>query len=170
MIIHTRTGLALAIVPATSTDLDTIISIEQKSFPTPWTRLMFEAELLGNPFSRLFLAKRRISPDEFGEILGYICYWVVFEELRFLNVAVNASVRRQGIGRELIEFAIRDGIKHEAKRALLEVRTSNPIARNMYESVGFQAYGRRKSYYTNPTEDAILMERTLLDPVHRNRP
>ncbi len=168
--IHDKTGLLFSIVPAVSTDLDTIVSIEQESFPTPWTRLMFEAELIGNPFGRVFVVKRQTSNEAVGGILGYICYWVVFEELRFLNVAVIASVRRQGIGRQLVEFAIQDGIKNETKRALLEVRTSNAVAKKMYERLGFQCYGRRKNYYTNPNEDAILMERTLLDSAPRNTP
>jgi len=95
---------------------------------------------------------------------------VVFEELRFLNVAVIGSLRRHGIGRQLVELAIQDGIKNNTTRALLEVRTSNAVARIMYEKLGFHAYGRRKNYYTNPTEDAILMERILLDSAHRNTP
>ena len=115
MTMHNRTGLSFTIVPAVSTDLDTIVLIEQESFPTPWTRLMFEAELIGNPFGRVFVAKGEGAQDSLDDILGYICYWVVFEELRFLNVAVIASVRRQGIGRELIEFAIHDGIKKPDK-------------------------------------------------------
>ena len=170
MMFHTRTGLSFSIVPPVSSDLGAIVSIEQEAFPTPWTRLMFEAELTGNPFGRVFVAKGEKIKGQQGDLLGYICYWVVFEELRFLNVAVHESVRRQGIGRQLIEFAIQDGIKNRTKRALLEVRTSNAVARNMYECLGFHSYGFRKAYYTNPTEDAILMERTLLDPAPCNRP
>ncbi len=170
MMWHTKLGLSYFIVPAVSTDLGTMVSIEQESFPTPWTRLMFEAELSGNPFGRVYVARGASSPDLVEELLGYICYWVVFEELRFLNVAVRESARRQGIGRQLSEFAIKDGIKNQTKRALLEVRTSNAVARNMYECLGFHSYGSRKAYYTNPTEDAILMERPLLDPAPCNTP
>lgn len=170
MMIHTKTGLELEMVPALSSDLDRIVAIEQTSFRTPWTRLMFEAELIGNPFGHLLVARRPFSPDGTGEIWGYICYWVVFEELRFLNVAVIESGRRQGIGRQMVDYAIQDGIQNRTSRALLEVRTSNDLAINMYKGLGFQAYGRRKSYYTNPSEDAILMERMLLDPAPCNRP
>ena len=161
---------SFSIVPASTADLVTLVSIEHQSFSTPWTRLMFEAELAGNPFSRLFVAKRAESHDSGGDIIGYICYWIVFEELRFLNVAVPPALRGQGIGRQLIEFAIEDGSKHLTKRALLEVRTSNAVARNVYERLGFRYYGIRKSYYANPTEDAILMERTLLDSGPGNTP
>jgi ribosomal-protein-alanine N-acetyltransferase len=82
---------------------------------------------------------------------------MVFEEIRFLNFAVHPEFRRMGLARQLISQAITIGIEEGCCRGMLEVRASNQAARNLYESFHFQSYATRKSYYTNPTEDAILM-------------
>ena len=95
-------------------------------------------------------------------IIAYLCVWVVFEELRFLTLAVDSAFRRQGIGFQLVSYALQLGISKGTRRALLEVRQSNEAAQALYEKFGFYRYGARKGYYTNPEEDAILM---WLDPL-----
>lgn len=154
----------LVIDRVTEQDLDRVLHIEQQSFSAPWTRKMFEAEISGNPFGYL-LAARRI-PDEGlpGELLGYVCFWVVFDELRLLNLAVDPLVRRQGIATELVRHALASGRSHGAGRACLEVRASNLAARALYERFGFRQHAVRARYYVNPVEDAVLME---LDPLER---
>ncbi|RMH37608.1 MAG: ribosomal-protein-alanine N-acetyltransferase [Nitrospirae bacterium] len=145
----------ITIERATMSDLDAIVAIEQASFPTPWSREAFEAELRGNAFSHLLVAR---FPAQIGPALaGYCCFWIVFEELRILNCAVRREHRRQGIGARLLRHAMAEGRTHGATRALLEVRASNEPALNFYRRLGFRAYGTRTGYYTNPDEDAILM-------------
>jgi len=83
--------------------------------------------------------------------------WIIFEEIRFLNVAVHPDFRRQGLARHLIRQSLDLGVEASCCRGMLEVRETNQSAKNLYESFQFQAYATRKSYYTNPIEDAILM-------------
>lgn len=155
----------LLIRTGTRHDLDRLLHIEQNSFSTPWTRKMFEAELDGNPFGHLFTARLIHDgggPEKPGGIVGYICVWVVFEELRLMNLAVDPSVRRQGIATQLVRYALAFGRDRGAVRADLEVRVSNAAARRLYERLGFRQIAVRAKYYANPTENAVLMEMDLL--------
>jgi ribosomal-protein-alanine N-acetyltransferase len=143
--------------PAQREDLDRLVAIEQASFTAPWTRKMLEAELQ-NPFSRLLTA--RLMPDgRTGEIVGYLCLWIVFEELRLMNLAVEAGSRRRGVAKALVLHALSLARDRGAERAVLEVRASNDAARRLYEGLGFRQVALRARYYSNPIEDAVLMQR-----------
>ena len=152
------------ITPAVEQDLDVLVDIEAKSFSAPWTRRMLEVELTANPYSYVLTAQLPYPQKAQDHLLGYICFWIVFDELRLMNLAVKPSVRRRGIGRQLVTWALHHAIERGATRALLEVRSSNTAALALYAKLGFQEYGVRKSYYTNPDEDAILMH---VDPMKR---
>lgn len=142
---------------ATTLDLERVLEIEQESFSAPWTRKMFKAELGENPFGYLYTA-RITGEGDIESIVGYICFWVVFEEFRLMNLAVVRSARRQGIGRELLRRALTLGRLQGATRALLEVRASNAAALQLYEQAGFRRTAAREKYYKKPVEDAVLME------------
>jgi ribosomal-protein-alanine N-acetyltransferase len=146
------------IVPATADMLPDIVQLEEACFSAPWTRKMLEAELNGNPFARFFVAVGCEEGKTAESIIGYHCYWIVFEELRLMNLAVRASMRRAGIGRALALEAIRAGVGHAANRAMLEVRASNDAAQGLYRNLGFVPVSARRQYYANPTEDAVIME------------
>ena len=75
-----------------------------------------------------------------------------------MNLAVRESMRRRGVGRALVTEALRRGLEQAASRAVLEVRASNEPARALYTRIGFVQISSRPHYYTNPTEDALLME------------
>ena len=157
MDVQPSSHLCLAIKPADSTHLDQILEIEQAAFSAPWTRSMFDAEVVGNPFSRLFVATPIDDRGQPEAIVGYLCYWIVFEELRLLNLAVSQPWRRQGVARRFVQFALHEAQSQGVERALLEVRASNVAARSLYDGFGFREYGSRVAYYTDPEEDAILM-------------
>jgi ribosomal-protein-alanine N-acetyltransferase len=148
----------LLIERAAAQDLDRIARIEQESFSVPWTRRMFEVELAQNPFGRLYVAR---PAERSQDLVGYVCFWVVFEELRLMTLAVEPVHRRQGIGRAMLRQALALGRAQGATRALLEVRTSNTAAVRMYEASGFRRTAVRARYYANPVEDAVFMEREL---------
>jgi len=141
---------------ATLEDLEELVVLEESCFSEPWSRKSFEAELTGNQFSRLLMMSH---PDRGHEVpaIGYICVWMIFEELRILNLAIHPEFRRRGLASQLVEEAIRLGMEEGCCRGMLEVRASNVAARKLYEHFNFKQYAIRKSYYTNPTEDAILM-------------
>jgi ribosomal-protein-alanine N-acetyltransferase len=147
---------------ATVADLDGLVNLEEVCFTVPWSRKSFEAELHGNQFSQIL-----VIPDPMGSpgisLLAYICVWVIFEEIRFLNLAVHPQFRGQGLAKQLILRALHMGIAQGCCRGMLEVRHSNQTARKLYESFNFKEYATRNSYYTNPTEDAILM---ILEPIY----
>ncbi len=160
----------LSISQATLEDLDELVVLEKRAFSSPWSRKSFEAELWGNEFSLILVARCPETADSASyerklseqRIVGYICVWMVFEELRFMNIAVEAEWRRQGIGSKLVNKAIEIAKKQGVQRALLEVRESNYAAQALYNRFGFKSYGTRCRYYTNPNEDAMLMAREFL--------
>jgi ribosomal-protein-alanine N-acetyltransferase len=119
---------------------------------------MFEVEMYGNPFASLSVVRQEEPGGARGEILGYICFWVVFEELRLMNLAVAPSARRRGLATALVRHAVTLGRERGARRAVLEVRASNEAARRLYERMGFVQVALRAKYYTNPIEDALLLE------------
>lgn len=151
------------IEPATLESLPDILHIEEACFSAPWTRKMLEAELKGNRFAHFLLAKQTdASGTDSTAVVGYLCYWMVFEEVRLMNLAVLSSMRRHGLARTLVIHALHTGVDQGAVRALLEVRASNVAARALYLGLGFRQIATRPSYYTNPNEDAVLME---LEPI-----
>ena len=153
----------LQIVPATAEMLPEILRLEEACFSAPWTRKMLEAELTGNQFAHFLVAMDQENAGaSAGMIVGYHCFWIVFEELRLMNLAVRESMRRRGIGRALVTESIRLGLAQATTRAVLEVRATNEAARTLYQRMGFVQISTRPKYYTNPVEDAVLME---MDPL-----
>jgi len=161
MVADTSQAGGLLIERATAQDLDRILWIEQESFSVPWTRKMFEIELNQNPFGHVCVARPAGGREQEGGFIGYVCFWVVFEEFRLMTLAVEPSARRRGYGRALLRHAMAMGRAQGAVRALLEVRASNAAALQMYEQEGFRQVAVRVRYYASPVEDAVLMEREL---------
>jgi ribosomal-protein-alanine N-acetyltransferase len=149
--------------PASLESLSEILAVEEACFSAPWTRKMLEGELSGNPFAHFLVARPRREEEASKQaILGYLCYWIVFEEVRLMNLAVIESMRHRGIARSLVSTALQTGVSQSAHRAVLEVRASNRAAQALYQGFGFSQTAVRPKYYTNPVEDAVLME---LDPI-----
>jgi ribosomal-protein-alanine N-acetyltransferase len=149
---------SLTIEPATADELDEVLAVEQACFSDPWTRKMLAAELSDNPFAHFLLAKCPGPVSGSSVVAGYFCFWIVFEEVRLMNLAVLAPFRRRGIATRLVCRALRMGVDHKANRAMLEVRASNQEALTLYHGLGFQETARRARYYSNPDEDAVLMD------------
>ncbi|MEY4527434.1 MAG: Ribosomal-protein-alanine N-acetyltransferase [Nitrospirota bacterium] len=150
---------AIRIVPATLADLPDLLRLEEACFSAPWTRKMLEAELTGNQFAHFLVARepaKAATTD--GAIVGSLCFWIVFEEVRLMNLAVAEQMRRRGIAAALVEAALRAGVTQAATRAVLEVRASNHAALALYRRFGFAQVSVRPAYYSNPVEDAVLME------------
>ena len=150
--------VSFRIIPATVDMLPDLVQLEEACFSAPWTRKMMEAELTGNQFAHIRVAVGRAEGQTAESLVGYHCFWVVFEELRLMNLAVRASMRRRGLGEALALEAIRVSVGLGASRAVLEVRSSNEAAQGLYRKLGFVPMSTRREYYANPTEDAVLME------------
>ena len=136
-------------------DLDSVLSIERASFPTPWSRAAFVYELKQNRAARCWVA--RIA----DELVGYLCLWEVGSELHITNLAVHPGWRRQGIARTLLGEILADAHRRRLALAFLEVRPTNSEARALYERFGFRVIGQRKGYYADTGEDALVMEADL---------
>lgn len=102
----------------------------------------------------------RIAEDE-GSIAGVVIFRIVADEAEILNLAVQARCRRRGTGSRLMNDAMAACGAAGVKRIFLEVRDSNQAARQFYSRLGFKETGRRRQYYRAPTEDAVVLIRTL---------
>jgi ribosomal-protein-alanine N-acetyltransferase len=134
-------------------DLPQVIAIERRAFPTPWSLAMFVLEL-SKP-SGICLAAL-----EDGELIGYLVCSRYDTVWHLMNIAVDPSRQRQGIATKLLERLFERGDKPR-EQYTLEVRTSNEAAIRMYERFGFRAAGRRRAYYHDNREDALIMWRTV---------
>lgn len=144
----------LTIRKAGLTDIRAIFAIEKASFPTPWSRWTFLAELT-QPISHFLVAGP--APPSPWELWGYIVFWIAADEMHLLNLAVQPQQRRRGIARALLSEALNQARTLGAQVAWLEVRPSNAAARALYASFGFKEEGRRPGYYDDTQEDAILL-------------
>jgi ribosomal-protein-alanine N-acetyltransferase len=136
-----------------ATDLDTVETIERASYPTPWSRSMFAAELR-KPSA---LALGAYLPS--GELVGYAFVSRYVDAWHVMNVAVSPEHRRQGIATELLERLFEVTANDQRRGYTLEVRVSNADAIHLYEKLGFESRGIRRGYYTDNREDALIMWR-----------
>ena len=139
--------------PLEPRDLDAVEEIERASYPTPWSRSMFVAELR-KPSS---LALGAYSDE--GDLVGYAFVSRYVDAWHVMNVAVSVEFRRRGIATTLLERLF-DVTGTDPRRGYtLEVRVSNLHAIRLYEQLGFEARGIRRGYYTDNREDALIMWR-----------
>src|SRR5215470_10340104 len=138
-------------------DLGDVLVIERASFSMPWSRGAFLYEIEQNQVARCWVGR------EEGRIVGYICLWEVADELHITNVAVHPDARRRGVARALLE-----SVFARSRLVVLEVRPSNNEALALYESFGFRVVGRRRGYYYDTGEDALVMEATMAEGATRS--
>jgi ribosomal-protein-alanine acetyltransferase/tRNA threonylcarbamoyl adenosine modification protein YeaZ len=144
--------------PATLEDLPAILAIERGSFSDPWSATAF-AETLAAPTDQGLVASVA------GAVVGYGIVRRLGPEAELLNLAVHPASRRQGIGDALLAALLHALDAAGGVRVFLEVRASNRAAETLYRQHGFQPVGRRRAYYTHPTEDALLMCRAPVGAV-----
>lgn len=134
-------------------DLDVVEAIEGESYPTPWSRSMFDAELR-KPSS---LALGAFTNE--GVLAGYAFVSRYVDAWHVMNVAVAHAYRRRGIASALLERLFEITASDSRRGYTLEVRVSNTGAIQLYERLGFEARGIRRGYYTDNREDALIMWR-----------
>ena len=134
-------------------DLDTVEEIERASYPTPWSRSMFVAELR-KPSSVAIGAY-----SEEGDLVGYAFVSRYVDAWHVMNVAVATDCRRRGIATTLLERVFEVTASDPRSGYTLEVRVSNTHAIGLYKGLGFEARGVRRGYYTDNREDALIMWR-----------
>jgi ribosomal-protein-alanine N-acetyltransferase len=135
-----------------SGDLDVVEAIERESYPTPWSRAMFDAELR-KPSSLAIGAFTGDGLVGYAFVSRYVDAWHV------MNVAVAHAYRRRGIASALLERMFEVTGTDPRRGYTLEVRVSNAGAIQLYERLGFEQRGIRRGYYTDNREDALIMWR-----------
>jgi ribosomal-protein-alanine N-acetyltransferase len=135
-----------------ASELDAIEGIEQRAYPTPWSRSMFASEL-SKPTSIC------LGAFEGEELAGYIITSRYVDAWHVMNVAVDPDRRRRGVATALLERLFDLTRDDERRGYTLEVRLSNEEAIRLYRKLGFEARGVRRGYYTDNREDALIMWR-----------
>ena len=141
--------------PASRGDVAAIAAMERSVFSDPWSAESIR-ETIGMPWIFTEVAE---APD--GALAGYVFCREVAGESEILNIAVDPSRRRGGVGKLLLGAALTWAEGRGAEETFLEVRESNAGAIALYEAAGFRAVGRRPDYYQHPAEDAVLYRRAV---------
>lgn len=142
--------IGLVIIEMASEHVSSLAQIEKQCFSTPWSENAL-AEEIENPNARFFVA---LCGEQ---VAGYIGAHNIVGEVYITNVAVAPDYRRQGVATQLIERLVEISRAENAEFITLEVRENNTSAQALYEKQGFGVVGKRKAFYENPREDAILM-------------
>ena len=139
-------------------DLRDVVEIEENTGLSRWGLEAYRIELFNNPMAIMRVA-RGLEPISIeNHVLGFIASRVTLDELHINNIATHPAFRRLKIGSALLETAIRESRSYGARRCILEVRASNVSAQALYAKMAFRTIGRRRDYYTFPTEDALVMQ------------
>lgn len=139
-------------------DADAVARVEAASFPVPWSRESFWREA-SNEHTCYVLACDEMAAEP---VIGYAGCWILAGEAQITNVAILPAYRGQGIGTQLMGAVIAAAKERGATAMTLEVRPSNAPALALYHHYGFREAGRRKGYYSDNGEDAIIMWNTKL--------
>ena len=142
------------IVPMEEKHIPVLAELEKICFSQPWTYEQLYEEL-DNRTAHFIVAEAD------SETAGYMGIFVVCESSYVSNIAVFPDYRRQGLGKRLIGEAVRIALENGAQSLSLEVRPSNTPAVKLYSSLGFEEVGLRKNFYRNPTEDGLILTKTL---------
>ncbi len=135
----------------TEADVPTVTALDQLSFSLPWPERSFRFEVTDNPAARCWVA------EVDGQVVGMIVAWLFVDEAHIATLATHPDFRRQGIAQKLLIHTLRYTSDEGAVSSFLEVRESNLAAQEIYRKFGYENTGRRKRYYKDNDEDAILM-------------
>lgn len=132
-----------------------VAEIERLCFSSPWSEKSLE--LLAGNGGVGFVA---VCDDT---VIAYGGMMTVLDEGQVTNIATHPDFRRKGAAKRVTEALIEHGRENGIDAIYLEVRKSNLAAITLYEGCGFLAIGERKKFYSDPTEDAVLMKKTLVE-------
>jgi ribosomal-protein-alanine N-acetyltransferase len=149
--VHTKPRIPITISKMRPSDIESVARLERQCHVLAWNANAFATEL-SNPVASYYVAK-----TEDGSLAGYGGIWVVVDELHITTISSDPQLRGQGVGDKLLLVLIAEGIRLGATRATLEVRESNLIAQRLYEKYGFKNAAKRRQYYADNRENAIIM-------------
>jgi ribosomal-protein-alanine N-acetyltransferase len=152
-------GLPFLLEPMRLRDVPAVVAIERQVFASPWPASAFEYELSHNPLSHYHVL-RWATPHgavSLPSLMGYGGYWLAVDEAHVGTLAVHPQWRGRGLGELLFCAMVREAREAGAATLTLEVRESNLAARGLYAKYGLAVMGRRRGYYTDNGEDALIM-------------
>jgi ribosomal-protein-alanine N-acetyltransferase len=175
-------GMPYVVEPMRLEHLPEVMQIERLSFPSPWPVQAYRHEVTRNRLARYSVARhqytdphdedvdqressllKRVQDWAHGSkasrpsVVGYCGFWMAADEVHMSTIAVDPTYREQGIGQLLLVAAIEQAVELGANIISLEVRVSNVAAQNLYRKYGFEIVGRRRRYYSDNREDALIM-------------
>jgi len=161
------------IKPMSIADIREVAALEKIIFPLPWSALAFEYELRHNPMADFSVLRHR-TPQRKGDpsrpVLGYAGFWVIVDEAHICTLGVHPDWRGRGLGELLLVHLVDRAAERGVSVVTLEVRDSNLAAQNLYRKYGFAPAGRRKRYYVDNNEDAIIMTTEVItSPSYQQR-
>lgn len=143
-------------------DVPAVMAVDRLCFPTPWSENAYRSEM-GN-VSAYYLVARVSDRAGYGTtpaghqpLVGYAGAWIVMDEAHITTIGVHPDYRRHGIGKRLFEALLDEARDRGVRRVSLEVRESNHAAQALYAEYGFIPIARRRRYYSDTGEDAIVM-------------
>ena len=167
-------------------DIPQVVTIDRASFPNPWPPHAYQFEISNRDTSHMIvieafdqissrgsswrgLIDRLFASKMDGQIAGYGGCWLITGEAHISTIAVLPTFRGQGIGELLLSHMLLRAVLLEAEYSVLEVRESNLSAQALYHKYEYEVVGRRKGYYRDNAEDALLMEVRPLDSAYQTR-
>jgi [ribosomal protein S18]-alanine N-acetyltransferase len=142
--------MSVTIRPAVADDVAAILAIERVAESAAhWSQ---------EQYSRRVAEGMILVAEEGPDITGFVCARVVAREWEIENIVVAEHKRRSGVGDELLRELLRRACEQSGASIWLEVRESNEAARRLYKKHEFRETGKRREYYRNPVEDAVLYE------------
>ena len=136
----------------TAGEVSKVAELEKLCFTLPWSEKSVAVEL-ENPLALWLVAM------EGDSLAGYVGSQTVMDETDMMNLAVAPQFRRQGVGEALVNALVFSLKKRGSRCLTLEVRDSNGPARALYAKLGFVEIGRRRGYYRDPREDALILRK-----------
>jgi ribosomal-protein-alanine N-acetyltransferase len=169
--------LPYLVVPMALDDVDQVTAIDRVSFSTPWSANAYRYEITQNEMAHYYVVVPRSSPvtvvagdgwlyrlrrwftpaSSSRPVIGYGGFWLMIDEAHISTIAVRPDFRGRGIGELLMVRMIEKAIALKASQVTLEVRESNAIAQQLYYKYDFVVTGRRRAYYVDNREDALIM-------------
>lgn len=151
--------------PVQAADFDTLEDIHAASFPAAWSADE-QAALNDQPGVRTFVV-RRGSAGTSRRPLGFITIRQAADEAEILTMAVAPRARRTGLGRTLLDAALRDLYAARVTQVFLEVDPANTAALGLYRAIGFVTVGERPAYYRDNQQRALTMRLAITQPASR---
>lgn len=135
---------------ANNNDIENIAKLENECFKNPWTNEQYSYEIKENEFSKTIV----IEND--NNIIGYLNYWIIFDQATINKICVDKNYRNQGLASKLLNLAMEDIKNNQCIIVTLEVRISNVNAISLYKKYGFSTALKKDHYYADG-EDAFYM-------------